>query len=492
MRFLFIFIFSLFFCSSAHAQVQITEVMYDLEGSDNGQEWIEIYNLGPEIVPIDDWYFFEAGVNHVLYPQFEGGLPSGTRAVVVPQVEAAVAAGLPYVIKSSFSLANSGEYLAIHNEDRVPVDSVTYEAVDSASGTGNSLQLVEGVWVAGVPTPGRSNAGVGVTDPDSILQTAINVPEDNQNQRDASREEEYYGIVVEIPEQVLSRDSIPISIYGTRTTNGRTRTTQRGYYRVNMGDGRQIVDQQALDYMHTYEYPGSYRVVADYFSSKLSADAGEDPRATSVQIIHVDSPSVAIQDIDVRSGVVLKNNHSYEINLSGWDIAIAGKSIYTFPDFSFIETGSVLTIPFATHRRTLSYTDSLALRNRQDITVSSFKKSTTRSAAPKVIYSAVDENLLHESEDVDQHATPSDVVPEGNHLEKYLQEYPNRQVAEFYEGVSAVDEPSADKGSNSFIIFAGLFSLALVCLRLVLRSKKDGHLDDVDGDSVEIDIEEVF
>src|SRR3989344_1146156 len=50
----------------ASSAVLITEIMYDLEGADQGHEWIELTNTGNAAVDIGSWRLFEQGVNHKL------------------------------------------------------------------------------------------------------------------------------------------------------------------------------------------------------------------------------------------------------------------------------------------------------------------------------------------------------------------------------------------------------------------------------------------
>jgi PKD repeat protein len=56
---------------AANTDLVISEIMYDLEGSDSGGEWIEVYNSGPETIEVltgtgaSTWRFFD-GANHIL------------------------------------------------------------------------------------------------------------------------------------------------------------------------------------------------------------------------------------------------------------------------------------------------------------------------------------------------------------------------------------------------------------------------------------------
>ena len=48
----------------AYAGVVINEIMYDVEGTDTGREWIEVYNDSDAPVDLSAFKFFEADTNH--------------------------------------------------------------------------------------------------------------------------------------------------------------------------------------------------------------------------------------------------------------------------------------------------------------------------------------------------------------------------------------------------------------------------------------------
>ena len=67
-KLLLVFIGVIFFSgfSLARAEVVINEIMYDLEGTDTGREWIEIYNNSNSSVDLSSYKLFEADTNHEL------------------------------------------------------------------------------------------------------------------------------------------------------------------------------------------------------------------------------------------------------------------------------------------------------------------------------------------------------------------------------------------------------------------------------------------
>ncbi len=54
----------LFFTRAAFAEVVISEIMYDVSGSDTDREWVEVYNNSSSAVDFTSWKLFEANTNH--------------------------------------------------------------------------------------------------------------------------------------------------------------------------------------------------------------------------------------------------------------------------------------------------------------------------------------------------------------------------------------------------------------------------------------------
>jgi hypothetical protein len=143
------------------AGLEINEIMYDLKsGSDDGREWIEIYNNSDEIVDFSAYKFIEADTNHKLsFVQGSAKIePHGFVLIVSdfakfktdwPSVSSSI-------FDSTFSLNNSGESLAIKNNEQV-VDSYFYKSSTGGAGNGKSLQKITGVWTSSTLTPGSEN-----------------------------------------------------------------------------------------------------------------------------------------------------------------------------------------------------------------------------------------------------------------------------------------------------------------------------------------------
>jgi len=153
----FLLIFSILLISFVKAEVIISEVMYDLDGSDSGREWIEIYS-GEEI-NLSGWKFYEAETNHRL--NLTKGSESFSGYAIIADNAGKFLEDNPdfdgNLFDSTFSLANTNETIALKDASLDIIDEITYLSIKGANGNGYSLQLVDEDWCEGAPTPGEDN-----------------------------------------------------------------------------------------------------------------------------------------------------------------------------------------------------------------------------------------------------------------------------------------------------------------------------------------------
>src|SRR5690606_20046225 len=149
------------FC--AQAEIQITEVMYDPEGSDTDREWIEVYNAGASEVSLEGWKLFENDVSHGLdVVEGSAALASGEYAIIADDARSLLdefPSLTSAVFDSAFTLNNTGESVELRDASGTTIDSVVYVTDSGADGTGASLQLQSDgeTWIAGLSTPGEKN-----------------------------------------------------------------------------------------------------------------------------------------------------------------------------------------------------------------------------------------------------------------------------------------------------------------------------------------------
>ena len=159
----------------ASSNVLLSEVMYDPDGSDTGREWVEIYNNATR-VNLSGWKLYESGISHSLALINGSFLLEGSEYAVITDNPAAFLADYPScnatILDSTFSLANTGEYLALRNASMETVDEYNYTA---DAGNGKSMANINGTWVIGNigGTPGYANIpdGAGGATPQSYRLT---------------------------------------------------------------------------------------------------------------------------------------------------------------------------------------------------------------------------------------------------------------------------------------------------------------------------------
>ena len=87
-KYLLILFLIVFFISTrtVFADFEITEIMYDLDGTDTGREWVEVHNVGGESSDLSKWYLFSDNSKHTLVPQGDSIIPAGGYAVICQDV----------------------------------------------------------------------------------------------------------------------------------------------------------------------------------------------------------------------------------------------------------------------------------------------------------------------------------------------------------------------------------------------------------------------
>ncbi|MEK7068058.1 MAG: lamin tail domain-containing protein, partial [Patescibacteria group bacterium] len=159
------------------AQVIINEIMYDLAGTDDKHEWVELYNNGSAPVDLTDYKFNDGdnATNHSLnIPPKNNGrgsiiLDVGGYALLAGDA-ATLIADLPNyngtIIDTVLSLSNTSATLKLLDKDGLGISTVSYTKDLGAAGNGRTLEwdgaaLKESSADGG--TPGRTNNIVSST-----------------------------------------------------------------------------------------------------------------------------------------------------------------------------------------------------------------------------------------------------------------------------------------------------------------------------------------
>lgn len=312
-----------------HAQIIISEIMYDLEGADSGREWIEVFNAGSSGVNLTEWKLFEADTNHKI-TEVQGGtsLGSGAYAVVADNAATFLSDNPGYsglLFDSAFSLNNSGEPLGIRNKDGEDSDALSYGSDMGAAGDGNSLHRSSTsgtALAAAAPSP-----GTGSLSTDSSLDAPVQ-SEDDTSDEDSdtsfvvgknqtvpfSVEPQVHAYAGEDREVIVGAD---IELTGRAFAKDGTPLTDARFL-WNFGDGV-VAEGEAV--MHRWNYPGKYILVLDIGKNKYAASDEVIITAVPAQL------SVATKD----GGIAVTNSAGKTIDLSYWQL-YSNKATFLIPE----------------------------------------------------------------------------------------------------------------------------------------------------------------
>ncbi len=311
------FVFVPFF--SVSAQVVISEIMYDPKDADSnaGGEWIEIQNTNSSPLDITKWIFFEADTNHGIVADGISEIPSGAYAVISRDLIAfknyfTGFSGL--LFKASFSL-NDGETLAMKaDKESAATDSVAYSSDWGAKNDGNSLQKLDGVWVASTPTPGVANSGnsAQTSSESSEVETASDTSSGSQTSSNAGGGSSVVQTIFPDagPDRtVISGASI---VFEGQALGIKKEPILNALYVWNFGDGETAEGKKVS---HTYRYPGEHIVVLNVASDERSVG--------DKAVVTVTESKMAISGIlSGQDGYVeILNGSPKEADISWWQIS---------------------------------------------------------------------------------------------------------------------------------------------------------------------------
>jgi len=295
--------------------------MYDLDGTDTKREWVEVHNNESSDINLESWKFFESGTNHGLsIYQGSPSISAGGYAIIADDPASFL---LDYpgfsgsIFDSSFSLLNTGEYIALKNASLSVIDEVTYSSDWGGSGDGKSLQYTGSEFSSGTPTPGAEN--VTGSSSNTTLED-----ESATTEEESSEKNEKQICLKSTPRDVTIRPSsktigqgMPIVFDTDIYACGFSYSS--GYFFWNFGDGNtmEYINQEMKDNVsHVYYYPGEYVVTLEYRKSILS-DTPDDLAQITIQVL---PKQVIISAVTSDSGPVieLSNTTSMNADLSGW------------------------------------------------------------------------------------------------------------------------------------------------------------------------------
>ena len=327
------------------AGVYISEIMYDASGTDAQHEWVEIHNDGSSSIDLADWKFYENDTNHGLsVVQGSSSLGAGNYAIIADNASTFLSDFPSYtgtLFDSVFSLNNTGETLEIRNSSLEIIDTASYTSSSGAAGDGNTLHGSGSSWQAGMPTPGFAMGSSSQESSSSNSTTNV------QNQATTQSVTTYWG-TLDIPNVITAQTDNTYSVTIERNKNDETQGLRTGIFQWNFGDGVLVTRDNDEEVTHTYHHPGTYVLVFEYYRGVLH----EKPHVRFEQVVTVIDAGISIADITSGGDIVLDNESSSMIDLSGWTLTSNGQT-FMFPDNSYMSANGSMILARSTTGFTL-------------------------------------------------------------------------------------------------------------------------------------------
>jgi hypothetical protein len=376
----------------ANAGFEITEIMYDLDGTDTNREWVEVKNTGSNPEDLSKWYLFSDNTKHALVPQSESMVPSGAYAVIAQNVSNFRSdwpnfGGL--LFDSSWTgFSNDGESIGLKDPDLNVVSPITFTSSQGGAGDGNSLSKINGSWFGATPTPGADNvggsSGGGGGDNVGTIPTTASTTSTPKK-----KEVEIPKIITNIVAKNTAVAGIPLLIDNTTLGYGKE-PLRMGRFVWNFGDGTTKIEYEHFPFSHVYQYSGDYVITLSYYRVNTSTTLEATDRL-AVKVIPSEVYISSVGD-EANPYVELQNKGNIEINLSGWYIQGATRRFY-IPEGTIILANNKLKFSPEALQFTGRDMHSVILYNESGENFSTYPKVNT------VKYSTLKANTIKVIED---------------------------------------------------------------------------------------------
>lgn len=337
----FLFVIAVLFAGVplvTHAALMFSEIAWMGSVDDANNEWIELYNHGTEDVNVDGWVIRDGASLEI---PLTGVVPGRTIILLERTDDTSVPSVTAFQIYTG-ALPNDGRTLTLYRGDGSIEDQIAggenWANIGGDNTTKKTPQRGTTGWVTGTPTPGAENIA---HDDNAEQEENIDSEDetDEQNEEASGAGNVKISLAVPNTELVLIPD-IPKVAYVNQKLEfdvvpsglGKTLLDSLAYS-WNFGDGNTGSGKSTS---HTFEYPGSYVVVAEASYARHTAYVRHEVTVLPVTFSLTRTPQGDIQ---------IQNNAKYEVDMGGF--TLKGKDSFVFPDHTILLPMMTLTIPKA-------------------------------------------------------------------------------------------------------------------------------------------------
>lgn len=345
---------------NAAGSILISEVMYDLAGSDTNREWVEIYNAGSDPVTIvdgigDGSWRFNDGSNHVLkLVQGSLTLPASGVAVLVSTSTVFLADHPGFsgtLIDTTMSLNNTSDTLKLSADKGATFFSeIIYQNTWGANGDGKSLEKIDlngnneqSNWRASV-TDGGTPGLVSSSGSSSSTSSSTSTPDQSSPSTQTSNISSGGGgsgisISSSTPSLELTAEAgadVVAEVGQVVKFDGSVSQGATGY-KWYLGDG--TVENNIIT-NHAYKFPGTYLVTLEVSNgTEIALDQAK---------VNIFGGKAIINEFfagSIGSGgwIEIFNPTNADLDLSNWILSLDSKS-FVLPLFTIVTRGGFLVL----------------------------------------------------------------------------------------------------------------------------------------------------
>lgn len=356
-------IFSLLIYFTTFYAVDASIIINEVQLSPTENRFIELYNTSNSEVDLTGWYIqrkTQTGSSFtslISNTNFENKKISGNGYFLISR---SAMQGSDVVV-SNMTLTESN-VIQIKNSDGVVIDKICWGEVNDCTDLktsnpteGKSISRQNNSLIITTPTPGIQNgSSATVNDSNVDTNTEENNSDTNTSTNSASNSSSSSSNSInnkKIQTKISAKsfgfvglaNNLEASVVGREGE-----TLFYGRYFWNFGDGssKEMKVNTGGSVMHTYFYPGEYRVILEYYIN----DYGEIPDAIDEIILKIIPADVLISSVGDEKDffIELTNNTVNEVDISKW-MLVSGDKRFVFPKSSKIASKKKVTFsPFVT------------------------------------------------------------------------------------------------------------------------------------------------
>jgi hypothetical protein len=441
------------FFNLAYAGLEITEIMYNPDGTDTNREWVKIHNNGNDTVTIipgraDSAWRFSDDVDgtelHLINDELI--IEPNTYAILASDKNTFISEYTEFngpVADTSMSLSNISGTVRIWNgsNPRNLIASKEYPYSDN-------------------PIVNEDNDTNSTSNSDDIISSSLisNNPND---------ESKVYKITTKIISPKIVTAGVPFTIDHS-TTGLKKEKIILGKFVWNFGDGMKKEGNTSSPFPYIYQYPGDYVLTLAYSDSTFDAV----PDTTDRLVVKVIPASIIISSVGIPIDpfIEIENNSNYEMSLRGW---IIKGSVH-----SFVIPEGMVVLP----NKKLKLSPKITGFDFNDLNSISIIDQTGQIFATypnKIIPTIKYSTSKNTNKTVFENVVKSDIV-ENNQIENVKN---NSEIINLNDlGASASssnDLPSLGRSFYSWLGLVGIIAIGIVSI-IVLRRKSD-YPDYVEG-----------